>query len=385
MWRALRVLKNTGNLPVERAIFHILEKEGIKQKLGDYLEWLKAEYPSAKEAIEEIWNSEEAQEEWKSYSDETSRERWLVFVRRIVNDEDVTDNIKKEASAKLGKMFSADTTDDLVIKDLKSSFTQSNDDLSLYYDAYSRGSAIVFMTELYENFYLKWLPQHVRSKLKEKNPELAVSDLDSKGWENLKQNFLNSLYSTWTKTEEEKDLEDLINEIIKNTGELDDLIKEARKQKKGGEIEKPPVNADSSVDDISKIRAHLIKVRDEWKGYLTSQDTTNIHVLMFQKFKDKAQEILPLIEKALATDTLEGYQQLEKEWGENKGKYNPQRDYYFAWLTLRRDLGIESEGADKKLTSEQQKKLDNYERLEKLVKEHLGEEFLLQNQIEINK
>jgi len=34
---------------------------------------------------------------------------------------------------------------------------------------------------------------------------------------------------------------------------------------------------------------------------------------MFKKFKDKALEILPLIKKALATNTLEGYQQLEKE------------------------------------------------------------------------
>jgi len=59
---------------------------------------------------------------------------------------------------------------------------------------------------------------------------------------------------------------------------------------------------------------------------------------MFNKsFRNKvAEEMLPKIKKAINTDTIEGYKELDKEWGQGKtddgGKvvFNDDRDYFEA-------------------------------------------------------
>jgi len=109
-----------------------------------------------------------------------------------------------------------------------------------------------------------------------------------------------------------------------------------------------------------KIKKHLTEVKFKWEKwiYLVKQkvekDPTDYSMaLMFDKDfgKTVAEEMLPKITAAIAKDTIEDYQILDKEWGQNileddRAKYNEDRDYYEVWKDLRKYLHEEKVNKD---------------------------------------
>ena len=88
-------------------------------------------------------------------------------------------------------------------------------------------------------------------------------------------------------------------------------------------------------------------------------------------------KVIPLVETALTTDTLKGYQDLDKEWlnvknkelNENSENYSPKFDYFGVWNTLRSRL----EEAER--TAKETKYNDLVNQIKSELGSSLGKEF----------
>ena len=165
---------------------------------------------------------------------------------------------------------------------------------------------------------------------------------------------------------EKKDLatvEQWINENISKKDKEEDLPSETEidnnsqilpsfkhKVKKALWKRKVELTPDNTL--IEKIKKHLMENIYKWKNweYLNNveggkeddEDSWLLTEMFNQSFgKTVAKEMLPKIETAIKTNTMEGYKKLDEEWGEGKLnkegeiEFNFERDYFGAWFTLK--------------------------------------------------
>nr|CAG8560637.1 5737_t:CDS:2 [Entrophospora candida] len=214
-----------------------------------------------------------------------------------------------------------DTSDSDIKKDLRS---QSIEGLINDFDNDYKADQIAWAVELCKNFYLTKLPQYIEENLQSKNPALTLNDFDK---EMLGGSVL--------------ELNDLIDKTQKAT--IDKLIKAKEKAKKESSDEDLVItetdidNNNQELDPTKlppnfkeKVKQMLRKKRRE----LTPEPTT-----IQGKIKEllaKIDKIMPLVEKALKSDTLVGYKLLDEEWLALKNKeldeknenYNSKFDYF---------------------------------------------------------
>jgi hypothetical protein len=107
-------------------------------------------------------------------------------------------------------------------------------------------------------------------------------------------------------------------------------------------------------------------------------EITEKEIKVFKKYwETKMDKVVPLVKKALETDTLAGYKLLDEEWldlknkelNENNKNYSPKFDY-FTWNTLRTHL----EEAER--TAKETKYNDLVDKIKIELGPILGEEFL---------
>ena len=480
-----------SDLATEKTIFWILKKEGgIKKKVSEYLDWLRKEYPDAKESIDKVWNNPNTQGDWGSYNENTSREDWLAFVRYFTFDKTTIEKVKKGAGEKLDQLFLVNDSDSDTKKFLKSQATKGlKDDFAVNYKA----DQIAWAVELCRIFYLKAFPKYIDEGLKNEIPPLTLNDLkkaDEEGSKKVRQELFTNLYSSWTTTIKENDINDLKKKLIESIVKFNNLISKAQskisddlkeaKEKVKKEIsdltqeEKDEIDKatdkqglDKVVADIKdernkfspedltkandwieknisskikleeltatdediekalgslklpkgfvenakwilrkkrkeltpeptttegKIKDLLVwfrdRVRDLKKGGITLE-ITEIEIKVFKKYwETKMDKVIPLVEKALKTDTLEGYKLLDEEWlnlknkelNENNKNYNSEFDY-FTWNTLRSHLEeVESAAKETKYN-------DLVDKIKSELGPNLGKEFLeiweLESKIEV--
>ena len=472
------------HLSTERTILKITKKEGggkeIKKKVEDYLNWLKNEYPEAKNGIDEIWNDGDTQKDWQRYSDATEKMPWVQFVRHFTFNETVIEKVKEGAGKKLKLLFSIDDSDkDDIKKDLKS---QSIKGLVDDFESNYKADQIAWAVELCRNFYLNQLPQIIKKGLESEKPPLNLNDLDEASWKNVREKLFKFLYSSWTTTLEEKEITNLkkkLNESIvesnnliektqkKVASELKSAKEKAKKESNDGtpwawdltQEEREKIDQAATKKELDAIVANIKSGRDavgskdlatanEWikenilsknkledltvtdediekalgslklpknfvenakqtlrrkRRELTPEPTTiegkiedlliwfrdrvsylkkgvggKREVEVFKKYwETKMDKVIPLVEKALKTNTLASYKLLDEEWlnlknqelGENNKNYNSEFDY-FCWNTLRNHL----EEAER--TAKETKYNDLVDKIKIELGSKLGEEFL---------
>ncbi|CAI2183139.1 311_t:CDS:10, partial [Funneliformis geosporum] len=129
------------------------------------------------------------------------------------------------------------------------------------------------------------------------------------------------------------------------------------------------------TDVLGKIKKHLMDTKYNWRKweYLIDNEKTDdedytVASMYNQTFrKEVAEHVLPKIEVAINTNTIEGYKNLDKEWSgeanidkKSEVNYNLKRDYFGAWIILRSLL---------KETTNKKESLDD---LKNLAKDALG-------------
>lgn len=206
------------DLSIEKTIFQNLKE---KQKVKEYLDWLKGEYSKTKVEIEGMWDDPNTKTEWEGYSDETDVDTWLIFIRRFTSDESITENIKEGANEKIANLFASNASDSEVKKDLK---TQPTDELLGSFSFYS-GDKIAYAVELCKNFYLEWLSECVEENLKGRN--LTLNDLDKKEWNELRAEIFTDLYSSWEETTDENEINKLKKKLEEDVAKLSGIKKKA--------------------------------------------------------------------------------------------------------------------------------------------------------------
>jgi len=165
-------------------------------------------------------------------------------------------------------------------------------------------------------------------------------------------------------------------EIDNNNQILPDLKHRVKKALWKKKVELTPIDAPTG-----KIKKHLMENMYKWKNweYLDNveggeeddEDSWLLTKMFNESFgKTVAKEMLPKIETAIKTNTIEGYKKLDEEWGEKKldkeGKieFNFERDYFGAWYTLK----------DYLKEAKTSKEVSEYEQLKKyLINNYLGE------------
>ncbi|CAG8593404.1 996_t:CDS:2 [Cetraspora pellucida] len=203
-----------------------------------------------------------------------------ALFQRFTEDDDIVEKIKEEAKTKLENLFSINELDDDVVKSLK---TQKKDDL-LNANTYEEGEI---------------------DKLQKK---LGVDVLELDG-------LIDTAMAL--KTAKEKYKKERLDEELPSDADID---------------------SDSELPANFKEEAKLI--REEKAIELTPTPTTTMGEIKkhltetLQNFgKTVAKEMKPKIENAIKTDTLDGYRELDKEWGQNKAdtegqvEYNADREY----------------------------------------------------------
>ena len=282
--RGITTSLTSENLPVGKTIVQILKKEDtkeIKEKVKEYLDWLKKEYPGAKEGIERIWNDPNTQKEWKEYSNETAAEKWLVFIRQFTGDDDIIEKVKKEAEKELKQLSTSNSSDDDISKDLR---TQPIDDLLGDFEFY-KGDEVAFAVELYQKFYLGWLPKYIEKKLREKNPVLVLNDLGQENWKPVRQKLFTDFYASWKNTTEESEIEKLKEKLGQDIDKLDELIGKTRKSKKQPTCHIP--EHQSLAEEVKKLQG---EVTDLKARQITPQQQREITARELETNKEKAQK-----------------------------------------------------------------------------------------------
>jgi len=151
-------------------------------------------------------------------------------------------------------------------------------------------------------------------------------------------------------------LEDLPKETdIDNNAELPSSAKEKVKWK----LREKVISLMPTTTTEEKIKKHLTEVLNDWRkweylfdnGKEDDKDYT-LASMFNQSFRGTvAKEMEPEIEAAIKVNTLEGYRELDRKWGQAKKEgeveYNVNREYLEAWKTLREYLQSDKIGKDK--------------------------------------
>lgn len=269
---------SSKGLSEKRTIFEILGSKEIKTEFEEYLNWLKEQYPSAKDKIEEIWQAK-VQKDWGEFSNETGREDWLVLIRRFTFDNTIIEKVKTEAKEKLEGIFSIKDSDSEAKKYLKG---QARDKLLEDFSSY-KADEIAYAVELcYNETYLGWLTEHIDEILKSNN--LTLKEVDQKVLESLREKTFTDLYKTWDNTVDKSELDKLSKEINADVVKWDNLVagaakavadelKTAKEKAKKEDIdgrpwtltasEKSRIDQAANKQDLEKVVRDIMKEKDD--------------------------------------------------------------------------------------------------------------------------
>ncbi|CAI2194990.1 15418_t:CDS:2, partial [Funneliformis geosporum] len=194
----------------------------------------------------------------------------------------------------------SDASDDDIVKDLKTQPLESLlSDLALY-----KGDEIEVLTK--------------------EEPTLSLTNLDKNEWGVIKQKVFADLYGSWENTAEEGQIVNLSEKISADSEDL--VVSEA-------DIDKTAFSPSTKQQAKWKLQEKKIELMPETTDQTNPADYTM--ALMFAESfgKTVAQEMLPKVIAAITKDTMEGYRNLDQEWGQNLVeddgvKYNENRDYY---------------------------------------------------------
>ncbi|CFW92857.1 protein of unknown function (coil coil domain) [endosymbiont DhMRE of Dentiscutata heterogama] len=271
-------------------------------------------------------------------------------------------------------------------------------DKNLTLDDLEKESWEQFRQKLFTDLYESWSNTNEEGEIDKLQKKLGTDVLELDGLidtatalktakEKYKKERLDG--KSWSLTEAEKsqlekatnkqDLEDTVKTLMDKKDEAEQKIKDWIEKNISGKTKKEDLPSDADIDNDSElpanfkeeaklireekaieltptptttmgeIKKHLTETLFKWKRWKflvennKKDDKSYIVALMYsQNFgKTVAEEMKPKIENAIKTDTLDGYRELDKEWGQNKVdsegqvEYNADREYMAAWETLR--------------------------------------------------
>ncbi|CAI2174713.1 1727_t:CDS:2 [Funneliformis geosporum] len=178
----------------------------------------------------------------------------------------------------------SDASDDDIVKDLKTQPLESLlSDLALY-----KGDEIEVLTK--------------------EEPTLSLTNLDKNEWGVIKQKVFADLYGSWENTAEEGQIVNLSEKISADSEDL--VVSEA-------DIDKTAFSPSAKQQAKWKLQEKKIELMPETTDQTNPADYTM--ALMFAESfgKTVAQEMLPKVIAAITKDTMEGYRNLDQEWGQN--------------------------------------------------------------------
>lgn len=324
------------------------------KSIKDYVEFLKEEYPELALDIDEHFKKIEKKLDFEFKQKKVNNGRIKTLFCEFLEDKNDDGNglfnkFVGVSSAKLDELFSKEAplgfekVDNDSLERLKSQIGETT--------SYGVDDIVFLINVLYKELFLDYLPNLLKNDYLETKPVVDISELDREELDSRVKSLFLAVYEKlvnvgrdpgdgWDVVEKNINIE--FNDLVK-------MIKEIKDSKvEPDELCRDPNHSNTPEEAHEKVKQHLEKVEKRWKELKSSEDLEDHNVKMFQEWDKggkKSDEILLLIDKALRAgklaNTLEGYQLLNKEWGENKVsdegevEYNVDRDYFGAWSTFR--------------------------------------------------
>lgn len=240
------------NFPIDKTIFELVrEQTGRKQRVKDYIDGVGKKYPSLQSKITDFWTKH--QTEYDGMSDSSTVGIWKAFFKKFNNIKDLVEELNKETLKEFDTIFAINPMDDDLTQTLKSIAKYLKDDMNPYFDDFEGGVAwILFLTETFKQFYLVELPRQISNELTKGGKTFVQLYGGAKDMFQLKSCFNKSfeiLYSSFNKTEDEPDLDGLIDETNKNLQNIADIVGNI----KPSEAEKDNAKLVKLVGELTKL------------------------------------------------------------------------------------------------------------------------------------
>lgn len=223
---------NLATLPIKGTVFGLLaEEKGRKERVKKYIDDIATRWPSTKKRIDQFWKDNA--EAWGKLQDNHSLTNWRAFFGTNFNHEqDLIILARAEAREEVKKLLKLDALDSQIVKDLKATAEQDEHTQSIktFFENAGGMTWLVFLVDTIKDFYLNYLPNYINERLGEL-PKLTLNDLDKSDWDNARNGFYFEIYTSFTKTEQEKDLDNLKNNLGSETSKLNSLITITRQNK----------------------------------------------------------------------------------------------------------------------------------------------------------
>ena len=340
------------------------EKNGRRERIKFYIDNTVIKYPATKDRITDFWN--EHRGEYNNLHEADPETKFNQFFNKYDTEQDLINLIKPEVIKQIHELLQPNPLDSDMVKELKTIYDiKGHENLIPQFLNASKGgvSYLIFLIDLFKEYYLVKAPFYISKKLTDNGVEL--SELDKDKWTDLKGELFVNVYGNLNDDKEESDFGNTTNGINKAMGDIKDLIVETKKQKTIEEIQSSKDKAtkllndldnekDSNrkilktVDDLvsfirnqkreyeiidspdsalSKITELLTNLKTEWGEHL---DNTKEHYLLTlalntEEKKERARQILE--EVKTTNDNLEGYKKLERFWNGEQEKYNSKDNY----------------------------------------------------------
>lgn len=248
-------IKNS-NLPLNKTLFGLLQdKKNRKNLLAQFINDLANKYPTLKARVEQFWT--ENKSEYEGLTEMSPENDFRQFFNKFNHEEDFVNLLTPEIKKEIETLLIFNSGDDELVKQLKETAQgqQHKENLPLFFEDKTGGTTWnLFLLDLIKDFYLNFIPSYINTKLVEN--KVKLSELDKEQWKKTLNELYEDVYSSFTLTEEEKDLDNLKIEMNDNLNNIKDLVKDTFIGKQWTAIKK------------------LVKKIDELADYVPSDSTS---------------------------------------------------------------------------------------------------------------
>lgn len=243
-------IKN-NNLPLNKTPFGLLlEKAGRKERVKKFINDLADNYPALKVRVEQFWNDN--QNEFDQLKDTSPDNNFKQFFNKFNHEEDFIDLLTPIILKEIEAVLIVNSGDSEIIKELKETTQEKEhtENLPLFFDDKTGGATWnLFLLDLIKDFYLNYIPSYINTKLNENT--VKINELDKAEWKKTLNGLYEDCYSSFTLTEEERDLDNLKIELNDDLNNIKDLVKDKKIDKQWTAIKKLVKKIDELSDNSS--------------------------------------------------------------------------------------------------------------------------------------
>jgi hypothetical protein len=271
MARTLRTIElNNTIFPINQTVYDLMkdDPERIK-RLTAWKENLKVRFPQAKSEIDKKIASLYV----------NTYDGCLSYVNIYNNENNILKEVNPAIITEISELLKEQEGDSEIIKLLKTTAREDEETYKAIIESWEAGVAgLIFASDSIKTFYLDYLPNTYITDHLKKEPVITLAELDQPKLKEIITDIFATLYSGFSSTEKQEDLNGFQKGINDNLDKLKKLIEDVRETKKPKEPEKPDIPQQPSKE-LTDLNNELQELYNYVDAVLEKQSQQPVYIL----------------------------------------------------------------------------------------------------------